>query len=419
MRSIILFLPMLLFASEFSQLLQGVAKQDLIRAKGLEEKAMLERYLAAKAKNLPSLFVKLNAIRLKDTPTIYLHMPQMPVTALPMGKRTHIEAEAGLSYPIFSGFAITSLIQKAKLTFLRTSLAKKDLKRNLYLQLARLYASLYATNQKIKALQKAKEALHLAYKKAKGFYEQDLAPLSEVYNIEAKMYEIEAEIAETKAKKKQIINVLRYVSGKSAQALKLPPIKKVDTKQLLQRADIVALQKELAVARSDIALAKSNLYPKVALQASLKRFGDSLALNGDGYRNRDESYVGVGVKYSFDGATRHTIEAAKKAYLAKKSFLNDYIQKAQTELKNSLIALEALQKRLQWARKRLQASSEYRRLVQGRFANQLASADELSRAIAKEAEAKAVQEGIKAQMFAMKCEVALQIGLKTFLKALQ
>ncbi len=417
MRILAIFVPILLLASEFTQLLQGVEKRDLLKAKAFEVRALQEVYKATKAKDLPSVEVRLSAIKLKETPTMYLHMPQS--LALPMGKRTRIEAAVGLSYPIFSGFAISSLITKSRLKALRASLAKRDLKRRVYLQVANLYASLYAARQNIKALQKGLEALRLAYKKAKGLYEQELLPLSEVYNIEAKMYEIKAQVANAKAKKRQLTNILHYLSGIDAKALTLPSIKKLQTQEIVQRADIVALQKELAIAKSDITLAKSAFYPKISLQASLKRFGDSLALNGDGYRNADESYMGVGLKYSFDIGNRDKLEAAKYAYLAKKSFLNDYVQKARMELQNSLIQLQALQMRLKWATKRLRAANAYMKLMQGRFANQLASADELSRAIAKRAEAKAIQEAIKAKLFAMRCQAALQIGVKSFLKALR
>ena len=74
---------------------------------------------------------------------------------------------------------------------------------------------------------------------------------------------------------------------------------------------------------------------------------------------------------------------------------------------------------MEWAKKRVKAAREYAKLVQGRFANQLASADELSRAIAKEAEAKATLEAVRAQIFAKKAQVALLVGLGIFKEALK
>ena len=120
-------------------------------------------YQASKAQNLPTIDMKLSAARLKETPTMYLHLPKMPLSAFPMGKRKQIRGEVSLRYPIFSGFAISSMIQKSRFNYLRSALEKRDLKRNLYMQAASLYASLYATNQQLQALHKGYEALKLAY----------------------------------------------------------------------------------------------------------------------------------------------------------------------------------------------------------------------------------------------------------------
>ena len=421
MRILIFLLPLIALASEFSDVIRGVDHMDLLEAKRLEVLANKKLYQASKGQNLPTIDMKLSAARLKETPTMYLHLPNMPLSAFPMGKRKQIRGEVSLRYPIFSGFAISSVIQKSRLNYLRSTLEKRDLKRNLYMQAASLYASLYATNQQLQALQKGYEALKLAYKKAKGFYEQELVPLSEVYNIEAKMYEMKAQMTKVKAQAKQLQNMLHYLSKETPKALALPAMQDVKEGDLLQRADIAMLRETLAIAKSDIALAKSKFLPTIALEASLKRFGDSLALNGDGYRNADESYIGVGVQYNiFSGfGDKYRLEAAKRAYMAKRSFYSDYVQKAKVQLQNAKVELEALRARIAWAKKQLVAAKEYAKLTKGRFNNQLASADELSRAIAKEAEAKAALEAVKAQIFAKKSQIALMIGLDSFKEALQ
>ncbi len=421
MRWIVLFLPLLLMAGEFTKVLEGVQKGRLLQAKDFQAKAMRALYLAQKAQNLPSLDATLDAAKLRETPTMYLHLPRQPVVGLPMGKKTHIEGALMLRYPLFSGFAITSMIQKSRLEYLKAKLTKKDLQRNLYLEAARLYAALYAANEEVSALQKAYAALRLSYKKAQGLYDQGLAPLSDVYNIEAKMYAIKAQLASAQARQKSVANTLAYLSGYKPKATQLPHITLPQTSTLLQRADIAALSKELAIGKSQIKLAKSTLWPKIGIEASLKRFGDSIALDGDGYRNADESYVGIGVRYNlFHGmGDMHKIEAAKAAYLAKRSYFNDYVQRAKTDLANAKIKLGALQEKLAWAKKQLRAAREYARLVQGRYDNQLASADELSRAIAQEAEAKAKLAAVRSEIFAQKCTVALMMGLQSFQRAVR
>lgn len=418
---ILLTVPLMLLGSEFSELLQGVEQNGLLRAKTYEARAKKELYEASQGKNLPTIDASLTAAKLNETPTLYLHIPGSPVLGVPAGKQTRIEGEVKLGYPLFSGFAIASLIQKSKLEAIKAKLQKRDAKRNLYLQASKLYAALYAAKKEMQALKKAYEALQLSYKKAEGFYAQGLIPKSEVANIEAKMYGVQAKLVSAQARARSLANMLEYLTGIQPSATTLPKIKEVAGQKLLRRADIAALQKALAIARTDIRAARSRFWPQVGIEASFKRFGDSIALDGDGYRNADESYVGVGVRYNlFNGfADTHTLQAAKAAYMAKKSFFTDYVRRARTELTNAKIELAALKSRLQWAKKRLEAAREYARLVRGRFANQLASADELSRAIAKEAEAKAALEAVRAQIFAKRCEVALKIGLEAFREAVR
>ena len=414
------FLPLLLFANVKS-IIDGVDNNALLQAKGYEEAAKGALFRANEGKNLPTIDAKLSAVYLNTTPTMYLHMPRMPVTALPAGKKERYEGEVALRYPLFSGFAITALVEKSKFAYLKAKLEKKDLARRLYMKALELYAALYSVQRSQNALKHALKALQLSYKKAKGLYEQDLLPQSELLNIEAKQYEIEAKLEDSKSKKEQIKNSLFYLVGFVPKSVALEDVALVKNLDISQRADIKALQKALQMDRSDIKLAKSAYYPKVGIEVAMKRFGDSLALGGDGYQNADRSYVGAAVTYNlFNGfADKEKIEAAKAKYLARQVFLQDYVRKIKTQIKNEMVQLASLKKKLLWAKKRLKAANAYAKLVQGRFANQLASADELSRAIAKEAEAKAFLESAKAAIFLQKCHIDLMHGVDVFKRILR
>lgn len=413
-------LPLFVYAS-VHDIINGVDKNALLQSKGYEVRAKEALLRANEGKNLPTIDAKLSAAYLNTTPTMYLHLPRTPTMALPAGTKERYEGEVALRYPLFSGFAITSLIEKSKFAYLKAKLEKKDLARRLYTKALGLYATLYSVQKSKEALQKALRALELSYKKAKGLYDQGLLPQSELLNIEAKKYEIEAKLEEIKSQKKQLQNTLSYLVGFVPKSVALEDIALVKNLDISQRADVKALQKALEMDRSDIKIAKSAYYPKVGIEVAMKRFGDSLALNGDGYQNADRSYVGAAITYNiFNGlADKEKIEAAKAKYLARHAFLQDYMHKVQTLVKNEIEKLNSLQKRLLWAKKRLKAARAYAKLMQGRFANQLASADELSRSIAKEAEAKAFLESVKAQIFLQTCRIDLMHGVDVFTRILR
>ncbi len=411
----------ILFGAGFEDVLKGVDDARLLQAKGFEIKAKEWLYKAAKGKSFPSLDVKLEAIRLKDTPTLYLHIPHTPVLGVPAGTKSRYIGEIGISYPLFTGFAIKNLIQKSRLEVVKAKLEKKDLQRRLYLQAAKLYGALYSLEHAADALKKAKDALEASYKKAKGFYDQGLIPLSDLTNIDAKRFEIEAKLQEIKAKKAQVEELLHYLCGKRLSKVKLPVIVLPKDLNVQKREDILALQKEVAIASKEVALAKSSFYPHIGLKAAFRRFGDTLKLEGDGFRNADESYVAGVVKYNLfhGGSDEAKIEAARMKRVAQKIVLNDYLHKARTELVSNMKILKAKEAKFIAARKGVEAAKSYYELTLGRYKNQLVSADELSRAIASLAEAQARLAEVEAEIFEQKCKVLLLSSLKNFQKAFQ
>ena len=411
-------LAVALFGGSFEQVLQGVDSSKLLKAKGFEVKAKEKLYEAARGENLPSLDAKLEAVRLKETPTLYLHIPNLPVMGVPAGTKERYTGEVGISYPLFSGFAITNFIQKSRLEALKAKLEKKDLKRKLYLQAASLYGALYSLSHTIEALQKAKNALEASYKKAKGFYDQGLIPLSDLANIDAKRYETEAKLQETKAKMAQVKEYLRYLAGFAPKEASLPAIVLPQRLDVKKREDILALQQAIAAAQKEVAIAKSSFYPKVGVKAAFRRFGDNLQLDGDGFKNADESYIAGVVEYNLfhGGSDEAKVEAARAKVLAQKAFLSDYIHKAQTELLANLQILKAKKAKLEAAKKGVEAAKSYYELTLGRYKNQLVSADELSRSIASLAEARARLAAARAETFEQQCKVLLLSSLKNFQK---
>ena len=407
--AIVLCSVVALWGSDLKEVIEALETNRLVQTRAYEAKAREHLYRAAKGANLPSLDADLNAVWLREQPTITLELPSMPRMKVPMGKKRTFRFEAAISYPLFTGFSITNMIEKSRYEAMASRLKKRDLKRNLSSQAVGLYAGLYASGQQLKALKAAKKALELSYKKAKGFYDQGLVPRSDLYNIEAKRFEVEAAIEETKAQRRDLQNSFRYLVGFVPDRIRFKKFELPGKLDFRKRADIEALRKELLGAKSDIGIAKSRFYPQIGLKAAFRRFGDTLALDGDGVRNADESYIGAGINYNLysGGSDKERVEAAKAAWMAKRSYLSDYIHKVKTDIDNAYNTLRALQKRYEWAKKELAAKREYRALTQGRYENQLASADELSRAIADEAAAEARMKGLRAQIFAQKCKILL------------
>lgn len=410
--------PTILGAQSYTEIIASLENSLTLTSARQLETAALESYRAAEGKNYPSLDASLTDITFQKTPTV-----TFASTQLPMGTKKHVEGALTLTYPLFSGFAITSTIEKAKLSHEKTALEVADLKRNLYINTTKLYSSVATADAIITAQQEAKKAIGESFAKAKALYDNGLLAPAELYAIEAKQYEIDAQLTEIQNRKSQALNQLSYWTGNTIDSAQIPtdvlPLIKESEMisiALSQREDLLALAKTMDIAQSDIILAKSRYYPTIAIVGSLKGQGDTLALSGDGYSNANKSYAGVSASWNIlNGLSDyHTDEAAKAVRLSSIATLEDYKRRITTEIENTYLDIQAIQSRLESARMQVKASSEYAKLTRGRFDNQLVGADELSRSIADLASAKAKMANLESELFNQSALLWLEGGLNAY-----
>lgn len=417
-RLLIFILPTFLWAQTYQEVILRLDHSLMLQSARQLEIATGESYRAAEGKNLPSLDASVSAIKFQETPTVTFSS-----TKLPMGTKNHTEGSLTLTYPLFNGFAISSSIEKAKLSHEKAALEVADLKRNLYMNATKLYSAVASADEIIAAQEEAKKAMDDSYAKAKGLYDNGLLAPAELYAIEAKKFEIDAQITESQNRKSQALNQLSYLTDSAietahipANIFRVPEQNEMIRIALSQREDLLALAKAMEITQSDVMIAQSRYYPSVALVGALKRQGDTFALNGDGYTNANKSYAGIAASWNlFSGFSDvHTSEAAKAVKLAAQITLEDYKRRIAIEINNNYLDIHATQSKLQSAAMQVIASNEYAKLTRGRFENQLAGADELSRAIADLASAKAKAANLESDLFNQKATLWLNSGLETY-----
>lgn len=413
-----LVVPVLMWGQSYSEVISRIDKTVAVQSAERLEKAAYETYLAAEGKSLPSVDARLSVRKLAETPTVTFGSATMP-----MGTRNGATGELALTYPLFTGFALAASIEKAKLSHEKTVLQVAELKRNLYISATRLYSLISSSDTVIEAHAEAKKAIEDSLEKAKGLFENGLLPPSALSAIEAKAYEIDAQLTEARHRKRQALNQLSYLSGTEIESARIsesllpcPPQEEIMRLALSEREDLLGIAKALDIAESEITLAQSRYYPNIAAVGALKRQGDSLKLNGDGYTNADQSYAGVSASWNlFSGLSDiHTTQGAKAGRLAAHLALEDYKQRIAAEIKNAYLDVESLRSRLKSARMQTRAAEEYDQLTRGRFDNQLASADEVSRAISDLAAAKAKTADLEAELFNQTATLWLRGGLNAY-----
>jgi len=405
--------------ADFSDFMRHVGKRAMVRGAGYEEEAARESRLASEGALSPRIDLHLDGAWLKDTPTVTFHMePPLGSRTVAMGTTRRFEGSVTLTYPIFTGFAISSRIEKGRWREVSARLKKRDMVRKILMSAVVSYGRVVVERARVHAGMEAVSALERVYEKAKGFYKNGLSPVSDLYNIESALYDMKARVEAIRGRMEMAEEDLRVATGLEEKVegdLKIAPLperKKVVALAMKRRADISMLEAEMGIRRADVALAKSTLYPRVAMSAAFDRYGDTLSLDGDGYTNSDRSFVGLSIDWNiFDGGKgRHLVESAKYRELATESVMRDYRRRVEGEISKAFIDLRTLRMKAKSASMRVKASEEYAKLVEGRFENGLAGADELSRALADLAEAKALERSTIVSIEIRKASIWLMSG---------
>jgi outer membrane protein TolC len=410
-----------MWGQSYQEVMNSINSSLTVQSAQQLQNAAYENTKMMEGKNYPTIDATLSSIRFQETPSVTFYSPA-PQTS-PMGTKNHTEGAINITYPLFSGFAISALTEKSAIEHEKAQLSVSDLKRNLYLNATQLYGTVISADSTIQAHLEAKKAMDDTYAKAKGFYDHGLLAPAELYAIEAKQHNVEAQLSQAKNRKRQALNQLSYLTHSEIQevipfadTLTTPSHDELLTIALSEREDLKALAKGLNLAHSDITLAKSRYYPNIALIGAIKHQGDTLELGGDGYSNANKSYAGATASWNlFNGMSdSHAIQAAKAQKLSAKLMYEDYKNKVTMEIDNTYETLSTLESMLQSSKMEVKAAQEYANLTRGRFDNKLASADELSRAIADLSGTKAKEATLKSDLFTQKATLWLLGGLKVY-----
>ena len=408
----ILLLPIFVYAQNFNDIKTEISNSLKYKMQQNKIKIYEKKLKSIKAKNYGSLDLEYNAVHLFKQPVMKMDFMNTKME-MPASDKNNYTGVIKYSYPLFTGFAITTSISKSEIELIKEKLNLKNVKRELLLNSAEIYSNIYAIKAKIKALKTAKQALLSAKEKAVGFYEAGMLDKSKVDEIDAKYFEIIALIDEAKAQKKSLLNLLSYIVN-----TKITSIDDIDTSSYTlapnfeNRPDIQAIKQTLKIADKDIKLAKSKYYPQIGIEAGLKREADSAVLDDNDYQNTDKSYVGLGIKYNiFDGGAKDsTLQMAKIAKNTQMIFYRDYLNNVKTEYDNDVNKLNALKIQLQSALKEIKARKSYYDYMKAKFDEGLVDVTDLNDAISQLASSKAKKEAIKAQIFFLNQKLKLNGG---------
>jgi len=419
MKKLLFLIPLFLSAESLNDLVSKIDNSLLLKIQKKEVLLQKTKLKEINAANYGKIDLSYTYSHLFDTPELKMDSPQ-PVaaenagssplyplvyqninTTMNVGSKENYIGELTYSYPLFTGFEITDAVKIQKLNVIKSKLKLENLKRNLILKTAELYSGIYSLNKKINALKEAQKALKSAKEQALALYKEGLLNKSNADEIDAKYYEIEAELKQTIAQKEKLINLLSYVLNykvKNVTSLPYITLKKPD---FLNRPDVKVIITTLKISKNAVKLADSNFYPKIFFQVGIKKEAQNFTLSKNNYQNIDKSFVALSLKYNLfsGGADKAKREEAKLNVIKAELYFNDYLKKVKTDYKNDLLIINSLKSRLISAQKEIKARESFYKYIKAKFDEGLADVVDLNSAISKLAAAKAKKEAIKSEIF--------------------
>ncbi|MBW2096461.1 MAG: TolC family protein [Deltaproteobacteria bacterium] len=345
----------------------------------------------ARAEFFPKLSTSYGYTRLSETPTTQFSLPPLvPPTEIAVGAKDNYQWKGTITQPLFTGFALRSSYDLAKLgidqSLLEVALEKMDLA----LRVKEAYFGILKADKALDVAQKAVAALESHVKMAQNFYDVGMIPVNELLKAEVELSNSRHDLVRAQSASRlarasfntvlsrpieapvEVEDILVYKGVGCALQEYLP-------KALKNRPEIKAIDLAIAQADQQIRLTKSKNYPEIAFTYDYIKEGDDMGVSGDAYHDANRWEAGVGLTWTFWewGKTHYAVkekQSLKKQLLHEKKALEDRIL---LEVKNALLDLEVARKDIPTTKKAVEQAEENLRVSEERYKVQATTSTEV------------------------------------------
>jgi outer membrane protein len=305
---------------------------------------------------------------------------------VPISTKDNYASTTSVTQPIFTGFALLSTFELAKLGIdqSETEMALDTL--DLALRVKEAYFNILIADKGIEVGEKDVDARKANLEVARSFHEVGLVPINDVLKSQVELANSTENLVTAKNAAKlarAAFNTLLTRSVNDPVALEDILIYKAETYEfdaltneaLEKRPEMQLIEIGLLQADQEIRLAKSKYYPEVALRWEYQRQGDEWQVSGDEFHQDPYWQVTAGMTWTFWewGKTYYGIrekEGLKKELIQRKLELEDNIR---YELKDDLLRLENAAENIPTTKIAVEQGEENLRVNEERYKAQVAT----------------------------------------------
>lgn len=313
-----------------------------------------------------------------------------PAFSFPLGTRNNFQWQATVTQPVFTGFALNSAYELAKLGIDLSEMELELEKLDIALRVKEAYFNILKTDKAVLVAKSAVESLKAHLKVAKGFFEEGMIPVNDLLKAEVELANAEQTLIQamngSELSRASFNIVLTRPIDKPVNikdtleyTVELIDFDKLYMQALVKRPEIKSIEINDLQMDQQIKLAKSKYYPEIAVTYNYTKTGDSPSVHGSYYHDSSSWQAIASLSWSFWnwGADHYEVrqkELSKQQLVSTKKLLEDSIK---LELKKAVLDLQEKEKRIPVAKKAVEQGEENLRVSKERYNAQITTSTEV------------------------------------------
>ncbi len=350
-----------------------------------EIQAARERRKEARTGFLPSLSGKYSYRRLSEEPYVVFEGREIDVADQDQYRFT-----GTIEQPLFTGFAILSNYQLAKLGLDVAEIQLARARLDLILRVKEAYFSILTSERIQEVRHQSVRQLQAGLDVAENFYQVGMSPKIDVLEAEVRLAEAKQELIRAEnalsVDKARFNTILRRPVDQEVEVLDVlsdrpyeKPYESCLEIALQKRPELLEAEKNVAGAEKEITLAKSAYYPKVSISSNYYRAGDDPAVNGSDFVDRENWDVMAEATITFFewGKIRYETNQKRARLRQARQALEEIKDNIRLEVKTNYLSMQAAEKYIPVAQKSVESAEENFRISGERYREQVATATEV------------------------------------------
>ncbi|RJR18813.1 MAG: TolC family protein [Desulfobacteraceae bacterium] len=295
-----------------------------------------------------------------------------------------------VSQPIFTGFAILSSYELARLGINQADLEFELAKLDLVLSVKEAYFGILQADKGLDVAEKAVDSLEAHVKTAENFYRVGMIPVNDLLKAEVELGNANHDLVKARNAATLSRSVFNTLLARAVDA----PVEVADVLDYRpEKADFQSFLKEAIERRPEIALmgvnmkqadqrvrlARSKIFPEVAISWEYIKEGDAPDVDGSLYHEANRWEVMLGATWTFWewGKTHYEVKENESIKSQIQETLKAMKDQIGLQVRQSLLELDEAEKNIPISRKAVEQAEENLRVSQERYKAKVATTTEV------------------------------------------